>query len=69
MPIKVQWLVRNEGTNYYTPININCEEFRGTTHAIPKPRLVVKRKNQIKPYSFQIRVENFIGTIKREIPG
>ena len=68
-PIQVQWSVKNEDTGDWTSIDINSEEYRGTTDSLPQPVLVVHRREQINNHSFQIEVKNFIGTKTQLIPG
>lgn len=68
-PIQVQWTVKDEATGDWAPIDVNSEEYRGTTDSLPQPILVVKRKERIKMHSFQITVKNFIGTKRKLIPG
>jgi hypothetical protein len=68
-PIQVQWSVQNEETGDWTPIDINSEEYRGTTDSLPQSVLVVNRREKIKPHSFQIEVKNFIGSKSILVPG
>jgi hypothetical protein len=68
-PMQIQWSVQNESTGAWTPIDINTENYIGTRNSLPQPVLVVNRKENIKPHSFQIEAKNFIGTKTKLIPG
>lgn len=68
-PIQVQWTMKDEATGDWAPIDVNSEEYSGTTNSLPQPVLVVKRMERIKMHSFQIEVKNFIGTKRKLIPG
>ncbi|XP_056017075.1 uncharacterized protein LOC125674433 [Ostrea edulis] len=67
-PSKAHWLVKPEGQNEWISININSDEYRGTTNSLPQPVLVVKSKNRIENQGFKIEVTNFIGTNTKLIP-
>jgi hypothetical protein len=67
-PIQVQWSVQNEDAGDWTPIDVNSEEYRGTTDSLPQPVLVVHRKDEIRTHIYQIEVKNFIGTKTKLIP-
>ncbi|XP_062595362.1 uncharacterized protein LOC134256696 [Saccostrea cucullata] len=67
-PIHAQWSIKSENNHGFTPIDVNREEYKGTSNNIPKPVLCIKHvplQNRI----FQIEVQNFIGTTKMQIPG
>lgn len=57
----VQWQVANKQNDTLTPLDENAEEYRGTTNSIPHSVLVVRRKEQLKNNTYQIKVQNFIG--------
>lgn len=66
-PCYVQWRIRSKDGGNFTPIDMNAEEFEGTTDSFPRPVLVVRQRNQLEKYCFQIEVTNFIGTTLQEI--
>ncbi|XP_056017067.1 neuronal cell adhesion molecule-like [Ostrea edulis] len=67
-PTKVHWRVKLEGKRDWTQIDLNSEDYRGTSNSLPQPKLVVKRKKLMENHSFQIKVTNFIGTNTNLIP-
>lgn len=68
-PYHVQWSSKNKDDEHYTPIDINTEEYEGTTVSFPHPVLVVRQKNQLEKNCFKIEVTNFIGKTVHEISG
>lgn len=68
-PYHVQWSSKNKDDEHYTPIDINTEEYEGTTVSFPHPVLVVRQKGQLEKNCFKIEVTNFIGKTVHEISG
>lgn len=68
-PYHVQWSSKNKDDEHYTPIDINTEEYEGTTVSFPHPVLVVRQKYQLEKNCFKIEVTNFIGKTVHEISG
>lgn len=68
-PYLVQWSAKNKDDEHYTPIDINTEEYEGTTVSFPHPVLVVRQKDQLEKKCFKIEVTNFIGKTVHEISG
>lgn len=64
----VQWLVSENNSDVFTTLDENAEEYRGTSHTLPQPVLVVRQKEQLKNNIYQIEVQNFIGGRKKKIP-
>lgn len=68
-PILVQWRKREKNSDKFQPINVNAEEFKGSSCSFPHPVLVVKQREQLENSTFQIKIKNFIGTCKKTIHG
>lgn len=68
-PVLVQWRKRERNSDRFQPINVNAEEFKGSSCSFPHPVLVVKLKEQVENFHFQIKIKNFIGTCKKTIQG
>lgn len=68
-PFLVQWSKREKNGDRFQPINVNAEEFKGSSCSFPHPVLVVKQKEQLENFYFQIEIKNFIGTCKETIQG
>lgn len=68
-PYHVQWSAKTKYDEHYTPIDINTEEYEGTTVSFPHPVLVVRQKDQLEKNCFRIEVTNFIGKTVHEISG
>ncbi|XP_065927180.1 uncharacterized protein [Magallana gigas] len=68
-PILVQWRKREKNSNRFQPINVNAEEFKGSSCSFPHPVLVIKQREQLQleNSTFQIKIQNFIGTCKKTI--
>lgn len=56
-----QWMVQGKGDDTFKPVDINDEEFKGSSNAIPRPILVVKHNQLLKEKCFLIEVQNFVG--------
>lgn len=68
-PCHVQWSAKRKDDENFTPIDINTEEYKGTTISFPHPVLVVRQKDQLEKNCFQITVTNFIGKTVQKISG
>lgn len=68
-PCHVQWSAKGKEENTFTPIDINAEEYKGTTVTLPYPVLFVRQKNQLENNCFRIEVTNFIGKTGQDIFG
>lgn len=68
-PYHVQWSAKSKDEEHYTPIDINTEEYEGTTVSFPHPVLVVRHRDQLEKNCFKIEVTNFIGKTVHEISG
>lgn len=68
-PCHVQWSAKSRDDSTFTPFDIYTEEYEGTTVSFPHPVLVVRQRNQLEKYCFQIQVTNFIGKTVQEISG
>lgn len=69
VPYHVQWSAKSKDEEIFTPININAEEYKGTTVLFPHPVLVVRQGGQLEKNCYQIEVANFIGKTVLEITG
>lgn len=67
-PFDAQWSIKENNGSMFRLIDNNAEEYKGTSNAFPHSVLVVNKKN-LEKYSFQLKVENFIGSNKKIIPG
>lgn len=67
VPHHVQWSAKSKDEEIFTPININAEEYKGTTVSFPHPVLVVRQGDQLEKTCYQIEVANFIGKTVLEI--
>lgn len=68
-PDFAQWSIKEKSSDTFIPINEQVEEFKGTSHTLPHPVLVVNPKTNLENYCFQIEVRNFIGSCKKITPG
>lgn len=68
-PFHVQWSAKSKDDENFTPIDINTEEYEGTTVSFPHPVLVVRHRDQLEKNCFKIEVTNFIGNTVQEISG
>lgn len=68
-PRLVQWSAKSKSAKIFTPIDINAEEYKGTTVSLPCPVLVMKQADLLEKQSFQLDVTNFIGKTMHEISG
>ncbi|XP_052708658.1 uncharacterized protein LOC128183596 [Crassostrea angulata] len=66
-PFFVQWRKREKNSDRFQPINVNADEFKGSSCSFPHPVLVVKQREQLENFTFQIKIENFIGTCEKTI--
>lgn len=65
-PCQIQWNAKSKDDDTFTPIDINAEEYNGTTVAFPHPMLVVRQREN---NCYQIEVTNFIGKTVQTISG
>lgn len=68
-PLLVQWRKREKNGDRFQLINVIDEEFKGSSCSFPHPVLVVKKREQLEHFYFQIKIKNFIGTCKKTIQG
>lgn len=68
-PFLVQWRKREKNGDRFQLINVNAEEFKGSSCLFPHPVLVIKQRKQLENFTFQIKIKNFIGTCKKTIQG
>lgn len=61
-PYHIQWSKRGTSNNSSTPVDVNAEEYKGTTSSLPDPVLVLNNKNELENNSYQITVTNFVGS-------
>lgn len=65
----IQWQVSENNSDMFTTLDENAEEYRGTSHSVPHPVLVVRLKKHLKNNMYQIEVQNFVGSRRKKIPG
>lgn len=51
-PCHVQWSAKRKDDENFTPIDINTEEYKGTTISFPHPVLAVRQKDQLEKKLF-----------------
>lgn len=68
-PCLVQWRAKCQDGDYFAPIDINAEEYKGTTVSFPHSVLVVRQSDLFEKKCFRIEVTNFIGKTLQEIFG
>lgn len=59
-PIFIQWSMKENNKEASEVLNINDDEFKGTTNSFPHPALAVQ-SSKFGKHKFQIEVKNFIG--------
>lgn len=47
-PCHAQWYMKPKGDDKFTPLDVNAEEYQGSTNSLPHPKLVVIEKDQLK---------------------
>lgn len=67
-PCLVQWSAKCKN-DIFKPVDINAEEYKGTTVSFPHPVLVVKKADMLDKLCLRLDVTNFIGKTKYEISG
>lgn len=65
----VQWKVKRNGQDKFSLIDAYNSEYEGTSTSLHCPVLVVKKKELLENHSFQIKVDNFIGSSIKDIFG
>lgn len=55
-----QWMVKGKDDDTFKPVDINDEEFKGSSNALPRPILVVKHNQLLEENCFVIEVQNFV---------
>lgn len=68
-PYQIQWNAKSKDDDTFTPIDINADEYDGTTVTFPNPVLVVRQRDQLEKKCYQIEVTNFIGKTVQTISG
>lgn len=61
-PFNVQWCTQSMDDDCLEPIDINAEEYKGSTNCLPRPVLVLRGKDQLENKCFKIKVTNFVGS-------
>lgn len=68
-PSRVQWRKKEKNSDMFEPINVLAKEFEGSSCSFPYPVLVIRRKEQLENFAFQIKIQNLIGTCEKTIQG
>uniref|UniRef100_A0A8W8NTZ8 Ig-like domain-containing protein n=1 Tax=Magallana gigas TaxID=29159 RepID=A0A8W8NTZ8_MAGGI len=66
-PCYAQWYVKSKGEEICLPLDVNAEEYQGSTNSLPRPKLVLIDKNYLKRNIYQIIVTNFVGSTVKDI--
>lgn len=61
--------MKEKNSDSFEILDVNAEEYRGTSNSLPRPVLVIKHCEKLQRYFFQIKVENFIGSCNKTIQG
>ncbi|XP_055999928.1 uncharacterized protein LOC125676249 isoform X2 [Ostrea edulis] len=64
--LRAEWKVRQEPSGDFQVIDTHNPLYRGSTVALPRPRLVVNIYGSEQLQSFQLEVFNFIGSSRRD---
>lgn len=64
-----QWSKQNNDDKSFTPVDVNAEDYKGTSNSLPCPVLVFKQKQKELTQFFQIAVTNAVGTSYKMIQG
>lgn len=70
MAVLVPWILtlKDTGVNVnLSTIDLNSEEYKGTSISLPHPVLVVKGKRCLENHYYQIEVTNFVGISTKSI--
>lgn len=62
IPCNVQWCTQSMDDDCLEPIDVNAEEYRGSTNCLPHPVLALRGKDQLKKKCFKLKVTNFVGS-------
>lgn len=68
-PLLVQWSKKEKNGDTVQLINVNAEEYKGSSRSLPQPVLVVKQRELLENFNFQIEVQNFVGTCEKTMHG
>lgn len=68
-PYHAQWNIKSKGDETFTALDVNAEEYQGSTNSLPHPTLVVLEKDQLEKNIYQIIVTNFVGSTIKEVSG
>lgn len=68
-PFFVKWSMKDKESETLQQINVNADEYKGTSTSFPHPMLVVKNPETLENYCFQIEAKNVIGFTDKVIPG
>lgn len=68
-PFLVKWSMKDKESETLQQINVNADEYKGTSTSFPHPMLVVKNPETLENYCFQIKAKNVIGFTEKVIPG
>lgn len=63
------WKVKRKDDDLFSPIDVNAEEYKGTSNSLPCPLLVVKKNELLESQQFCIEVHNFVGSQIQVISG
>lgn len=68
-PFLVQWSKKEKNGDTVQLINVNAEEYKGSSCSLTHPVLVVKQRELLEHFNFQIEVRSFVGTCTKTIQG
>lgn len=64
-PFVVQWSKTEKNGDTVQLINVNAEEYKGSSRSLPQPVLVVKQRELLENFNFQIEVQSFVSKCKK----
>lgn len=67
-PQYVQWSIKNTSETFQ-PLNVNAEEYKGTSSLFPHPVLIIQHIERQKSCVFELEVKNRIGRATKQMQG
>lgn len=67
-PHYVQWSIKNTSETFQ-PLNVNAEEYKGTSSLFPHPVLIIQHIERQKSCVFELEVKNRIGRATKQMQG
>lgn len=68
-PHYVQWSIKKNTSETFQPLNVNAEEYKGTSWLFPHPVLIIQHIKRQKSCVFELEVKNRIGRATKQMQG